>query len=73
MGLEHHSRRSDLDIALISSTWSHMQEKTSRLERNAARTYVDLKLSVKKTKVIHVDKCKKTGLHQDLRIRDRRY
>ena len=41
------------DIALISSTWSHMQRKTSRLKRNAV--YVDLKMSVKKTKVRRIN------------------
>ena len=41
------------DIALISSTWSHMQRKTSRLERNAV--YVGLKMSVKKTKVMKIN------------------
>ena len=41
------------DIALISSTWSHMQRKTSRLERNAV--YVGLKMSVKKTKVMRIN------------------
>ena len=43
----------DDDIALISSTWSHMQRKTSRLERNAV--YVGLKKSVKKTKVMRIN------------------
>ena len=41
------------DIALISSTWSHMQRKTSRLERNAV--YVGLKMSVKKTEVMRIN------------------
>ena len=41
------------DIALISSTWSQMQRKTSRLERNAV--YVGLKMSVKKTKVMRIN------------------
>ena len=41
------------DIALISSTWSHMQRKTSRLERNAV--YIGLKMSVKKTKVMRIN------------------
>ena len=46
------------DIALISSTWSHKQRKTPRLEKNA--TYVGLKMSAKKTKVMRI-----TGQRQD--------
>ena len=41
------------DMGLISSTWSHMQRKTSRLERNAV--YVGPKMSVKKTKVMRIN------------------
>ena len=41
------------DIVLISSAWSHMQRKTSRLKRNAV--YVGLKMSVKKTKIMRIN------------------
>ena len=40
------------DIALFSSTWCHMQRKTSRLETTA--TNVGLELSAKKTKVMRI-------------------
>ena len=56
MGLQHRSRRSDIsadDIALFSSTWSHMQRKTSRLEKNAS--YVGLKISAKNTKLMRIN------------------
>ena len=40
------------NIALFSSTWSHMQRKTLRLEKNAS--YVGLKVSAKNTKLMTI-------------------
>ena len=45
--------RTKWNITLISSTWSHKQRKTLRLEKNAA--YVGLKMSTKKTKVMRIN------------------
>jgi hypothetical protein len=41
------------DIALLSSTMNHLQQKTTRLESNAAR--VGLKLNAKKCKILKVN------------------
>ena len=43
----------DLDLALISSTFTHIQTKIDCLNRNGKET--DLKLSTKKTKLIRTN------------------